>query len=62
MARDQITPLMRASQFTLRRQSGKHLIWQHASGLLITTSKTASDHRALQNIRGDIRRALAKAA
>jgi len=59
MARDQVTPLMRASQFTLRRQSGKHLIWQHASGAIVTTSKTASDHRALQNIRRDIRRAVA---
>jgi len=62
MAKDQLTPLMRASQFTLRRQSGKHLVWQHASGALVTTSKTASDHRALKNITRDIRRALATAA
>jgi len=59
MARDQVTPLMRVHEFTLRRESGKHRIWQHASGALVTTSKTASDHRALKNIERDIRRSLA---
>jgi len=59
MARDQITPLMKLHSFTLKRSSGKHLVWQHANGAMVTTAKTASDHRALKNITRDIRRAVA---
>jgi hypothetical protein len=62
MAKDLIAPIMRVNQFTLKRSSGKHLVWHHFSGATVTTAKTPSDHRALKNIQRDIKRELARVA
>ncbi len=43
--------------FSLKR-SRKHLVFVHPSGAHLTTSKTASDNRALRNIERDIKRLL----
>lgn len=47
--------LMRAG-FTLRL--GKHAIWRHPSGRVLTMSVTPGDKRAFLNQRADVRRAL----
>ncbi len=62
MAKDLITPIMKVHQFTLKRSTGKHLIWHHFSGATVTTAKTPSDHRTLKNIKGHIKRELARVA
>jgi predicted RNA binding protein YcfA (HicA-like mRNA interferase family) len=58
--RDPIAPIMARYGFAEKR-SGKHRIWQHPSGAVVTTGSTISDHRALKNIERDCRRALAPA-
>jgi len=60
--RDTIALEMREQQFTLHRSTGKHRIWKHSSGALVTTPKTPSDHRCLLNVRQTVRRALAATA
>ncbi len=60
MSKNQLKDLMKINQFTLKRSTGKHLIWKHFGGATVTTAKTPSDHRALKNIERDIRRALSQ--
>ncbi len=60
MSKNQLRDLMKINQFTLKRSTGKHLIWKHFGGATVTTAKTPSDHRALKNIERDIRRALSQ--
>lgn len=43
--------------FSLHRAKN-HLVFLHASGARLVTSKTASDSRALKNIERDIRKLL----
>lgn len=43
--------------FSLHR-SRNHLVFIHPSGARLTTSKTASDSRALRNIERDIKKVL----
>ena len=62
MAKDLIAPIMKVNQFTLKRSTGKHLIWHHFSGATVTTAKTPSDHRAIKNIQSHIKRELARVA
>lgn len=41
------------------KTNGGHVRLTHNSGIIVFASWTASDHRALKNIRADTRRALA---
>ncbi len=50
-----ILSLLKQANATLIR-TGKHEIWKLPNGNLITVSVSASDRRALLNVRGDIRR------
>lgn len=59
--RDPIAPIMARYGFAEKR-SGKHRIWKHPSGAVVTTAATPSDRRALANIERDCRRALAASA
>ena len=59
--RDPIAPVMARFGFTEKR-IGKHRIWQHPSGAIVTTSLTPSDRRAALNVQRDCRRALAAIA
>ena len=50
----ELKKLMKKNQFTLIRQK-KHLVWQHITGGLVTTSSTPSCQNAIRNIRKDIK-------
>lgn len=50
-----IVELAKSYGFTLLRQK-RHFIFKHSSGKIITTSRTASDKRALKNIESTIKK------
>jgi hypothetical protein len=56
-----ITELAEEFGFFLKRKS-KHMIWVNASGVIVTTSATASDKCALAQCRRQFRRSLAAAS
>lgn len=41
---------------TVEESRGDHLRIRHPSGWFLSVSKSPSDHRALANVRGDLRR------
>jgi predicted RNA binding protein YcfA (HicA-like mRNA interferase family) len=41
-----------------REEGRKHIKMRHPSGALVVVSRTASDRRAMLNIKADLRRAL----
>jgi hypothetical protein len=45
----ELKKLMKKNNFYLLREK-KHLVWQHKSGGIVTTSRTPSCHRAFKNI------------
>lgn len=49
---------LKAAHAVLVRHNGKHEVWRLPNGSIITVSRTASDRRALLNIKGDIRRGM----
>lgn len=46
---------LKQAKATLVR-TGKHEIWKLPNGNVITVSRSASDRRAILNVKGDIRR------
>jgi predicted RNA binding protein YcfA (HicA-like mRNA interferase family) len=50
----ELKKLMKKNDFTLIRQK-KHLVWEHTTGGLVTTSSTPSCKNALRNIMKDIK-------
>ena len=50
----ELKKLMKKNKFTLIRQK-KHLVWEHITGGLVTTSSTPSCQNALRNIKQDIK-------
>ena len=56
-----LNKLMKSYQFE-RVRTGKHYKWQGPNGAVVFTSKTASDKRALKNIKSNIVRQLSHAS
>ena len=48
----------KANGWTLRRESGKHFIWESPNGARVTVSGTVNDRgRKVQNLRAHLRKA-----
>ena len=52
-----ILSALKGAKATLIR-TGKHEVWKLPNGNVIVVSVTASDRRAVMNVKGDIRRGL----
>ena len=50
----ELKKLMKKNHFIILRMKN-HIVWQHISGALVTTSKTPSCKHALKNIMKDIK-------
>lgn len=56
MSRRDINAVMEGAGFRIRRDTGPHIVWER-DGQVITTAKTASDYRAILNMKAEVRRA-----
>lgn len=54
--RDQVRELAEEFGCTLEESPGGHLKLAHPSGWFLFVSKSPSDHRALANVKSDLRR------
>lgn len=53
----EVKKLMKMNNLYILRQGNK-CIWKHIGGAIIVTSLTPSDHRAIKNIRRDIKKVI----